>query len=787
MSALARILLSKNIQVSGSDLSSNRITDNLVKAGANIYIGHKAECILPDMTVVYNSQVKEDNPEYAAAIALKCPILHRSDLLLQLMNDYKTLTVTGSHGKTTTSSLLSAALIEGGAEPGYAIGGIAPQLQSNGGIGNGTYFVAEADESDGSFLKYHSWGAIVTNIDNDHMDFYKTNEALERAFRQFIQGVSNKNYLFWCADDPRLAALKPEGISYGFSPHCKLRLSDFKQNGWKIIFSIHFEGREYQNIETALIGKHNALNAAAVFGLALRVGIPESSIRKALSEFQGVERRCEVKGSAHGVLVIDDYAHHPAEIQATLKAVRESIHEKKLIVVFQPHRYTRTQECMSQFKTAFAEADEVFIPDIYAASEVPIPGITSQNIVKEILTHSKTKCSYLPPENMAENILTHIRCHDVVMTLGAGDITFLGKEILSLINKSPPPKIKVGIIYGGCSSEHDISLMSARQILTALNRDYYEITEFAITREGQWLTGCQAREILDQQTPAHECTSSGLIEPSVFQALSQCDVFFPALHGRFGEDGTIQGFFEMIGKPYVGCDHRAAAVCMDKALTKKLMLVNAVGTLPFVDCDYNNWKLHPDWILTRIHAQLHMPVFVKPVHLGSSVGVVKVETDEELIHAINKTFEHDNHVIIENGVTAREIEFAVLGNRWVKAFPPGEIFSHGKMYDYGAKYGPHAILAEPRAELSQDILDEGRFLAETAYTAAGCSGLARVDFFLDSTNSLWLNEINPLPGFTNKSLYPRMCEANGLPMAELLDWLIILAFERARQMNLWKF
>lgn len=775
MSGLARILLSKKESVSGSDVVVNYVTEGLQKAGAKVFTGHCPENISPDMTVIYTTDINKDNPEFQAALSLKCPLLHRSDLLLQLMSGYRTLAVAGTHGKTTTSALLATVLVESSLDPSFAIGGILPQFHSNAGYGHGEYFVAEADESDGTFLKYNPWGAIVTNLDSDHMDYYKTQEALETAFKTYMNKIQIKEALFWCGDEIRLAALAPQGISYGFGHQNQLVVSKFRQEGWRIFFNLDFRGNSYENIEVALTGKHNALNASAVFGLALTIGAPEKAIRAALRNFKGIMRRCEHKSEIHKILIVDDYAHHPTEIKATLKAVREAVQEKRLVAVFQPHRYSRTRDCLGTYGNCFKGADEVIVTDIYGAGEAPITGISAVQILYEIKSNSTISCRYVPRNELAAVLSEILRPHDVMIALGAGDITKLCAELYAQLSQRAPRKYTVGVIYGGRSVEHDVSLLSAKNICEALNPEIYDLIHFGITKQGIWKTGTQMMQQIETE-------KSTILSEQILNLLNQCDLLFPVLHGRFGEDGTIQGFFDILGKPYVGCDHRSAAIAMDKALTKKIMLLNGVSVVPYVDFSSAEWNRFPELLLDQIKNQLNFPVFIKPVHLGSSIGVTKIEAFKGIEASIEKVFQKDNHLLVENGVIGREIEFAVLGNQWVKVFPPGEICTEGKMYDFEGKYGQNAMKTNPKVDLPSRLIEEGMFLAETAYNAIGCTGMARVDFFLDQNNKFWLNEVNPIPGFTCNSLYPGICKANGLEYADLIDRLVILALERSRQL-----
>lgn len=782
MSGLARILLGRNVKISGSDLATSQVTEGLEKGGATVFIGHSADYIAPDMTVIYSSDIKESNPEYQAALNLKCPMLHRSDLLSTLMKGFKGLSVAGTHGKTTTSSLLAYVLTEAGLDPSFAVGGIASQLKVNASAGRGDYFVVEADESDGTFLKYPSFGAIITNIDLDHMNYFISEDNLLQSFQKFALQVRSSEHLFWCGDDTRLRRLSLPGISYGLSEGCALRALNVRQEGWKIVFDVAFQGRYYSRVEAALIGEHNILNALAVFGLSLTIGVKEEALRRALASFQGVKRRCEKKGESQGVLVLDDYAHHPTEITTTLKGIRTAIAEKRLVAVFQPHRFTRTQHCLGSYAGIFEDVDALFITDIYAANETPIPGVTTERVIAEIASSIKIPFFYVPRSGLVDTVARYLRPHDVVVTLGAGDVTKVGKDLIDQMRIAPVQKIRVGVCFGGHSPEHEISLRSARNICSGLRADYYDMQHFGITKRGEWLSGPDAMSQLEALAKGNTLFSAESLMPSnVLQELLKCDVLFPVLHGSYGEDGTIQGFFEMLDKAYVGCDHRSAAVCMDKALTKKLALAKGIATSPFVEVSQYAWKTDAKEIQSLIFDTLTFPVFVKPVHLGSSVGVYRVDAKEQLKDAIIRALHVDTHLIVENGIKGRELEFAVLGNDEITVFPPGEICSEGKVYDYAGKYEGEGMPTTAVAPLPLDLQEEGMALARKAFLAAGCTGFARVDFFLDEKNKYWLNEINPIPGFTSLSLYPQICAAHRVPIQDLLDRLIVLSLQRKRQ------
>ena len=399
MSALMHIMKEKGYPVSGSDLGT-----------------HNAKNIKPLMKVIYSTDIKEDNPEYRKA---KGQLFHRSDLLAELFTG-KALLVAGAHGKTTTSALLAWTLEYAKMNPTYAVGGILSNFKKNGGYGAGEYSVAEADESDGSFLKYHPYMAIITNVESEHLNYWKTEKALLEGYQQFISQV--KHEVIYSADDPHLSKWQPKGISYGFSREADEQIVEFTQGGGKIVFST----THYKDIELPLIGVHNAMNALSVFLLTRSLGVEEEVIRGAFRTFQGVARRMEYRGEYRGVPLYDDYGHHPTEIMTTLRGFKKEFSDKRVICVFQPHRYTRTRDCLSQFSEALHEADEVILTDIYAAREAPIPGVTPEAILKTCLP----KVRYVERSQVTQHLRKVLREGDVLITMGAGDITHVSHELI---------------------------------------------------------------------------------------------------------------------------------------------------------------------------------------------------------------------------------------------------------------------------------------------------------------------------------------------------------------------
>lgn len=428
MSALAKILLERRGEVSGSDSAPSPIIDELRSLGAKVHIGHDEKHIPKDASIVYSTGISKENPEFQFAIKNHLPVMHRSDLLVTLMEKKKAIAIAGTHGKTTTTSLVATVFTECGLSPTYAVGGYIKQYGTNGQNGTGEYFIAEADESDGTFLKYKPFGAIVTNIGQDHMDYFGTKERLKEAFSKFFFRVHSHEHLFWCNDNKYLRELNPHGISYGFSDDAEVKGSNFKQEGWQLSLDIHYKGKAYKRVTAPLVGFHNALNVLGVFGFAIECGLEEEKIRKALLSFQGVKRRGDIIAEKEGMIFIDDYAHHPTEIAATLHGLKSVLQEKRLVAVYQPHRFSRVKECLGHFNGVFDNADELIVTDIYSAGEVPIEGLSSQNIVEEIVDESSVSCAFVPHHNLGSYLNGFIKNGDAVVFIGAGDISSFGRK-----------------------------------------------------------------------------------------------------------------------------------------------------------------------------------------------------------------------------------------------------------------------------------------------------------------------------------------------------------------------
>lgn len=428
MSALAKILLQKGERVSGSDVAETVVTKQLEEAGAKIFYHQNARNIQRRSIVVYSTAIRDSNPELVEAKRLRCRLLHRSDLLQKLLSEKKALVVTGCHGKTTTTMLLSHVLKFAETNPSYVVGGFSPSLGSNGESGIGQWFVVEGDESDGSFLKTDPFGAIVTNVSLDHIDYWEDEARLDQAFYRFCESVQSRSHFIYCFDDPKLQSWNLDGVPYGFSEGADIVAKECRQEGDKTIFTIKTHQKVYEEVELALLGEHNVLNALAVFAMAKALDIEEHSIFAAFKNFSGIARRFERKGEKRGITIYDDYAHHPEEIKRTLATLQGLARKQRKIAIFQPHRFSRLKHFMGEFAEVLRTVDNLIITDVYSAGEDPIEGGSIEDLLAEIGEHKSVH--YVPRGKLDLFLQNFVRPKDIVITLGAGDITKAGGTLL---------------------------------------------------------------------------------------------------------------------------------------------------------------------------------------------------------------------------------------------------------------------------------------------------------------------------------------------------------------------
>jgi UDP-N-acetylmuramate--alanine ligase len=472
MSGIAEVLLNLGYKISGSDLKRSAVTDRLRSFGAIIFDGHGAENVTGAEVVVTSSAINPKNPEVEEAHKLHIPVIQRAEMLAELMRLKYGIAIAGMHGKTTTTSMVAAVLAAGGLDPTVVVGGRVDAMGSNARLGRSQYLVAEADESDRSFLKLSPILAVVTNIDREHMDCYRNMNDVKGTFLEFMDRVPFYGMIVACNDDPVLRRLFPKiqrrMVSYGTRKGSDFRIT-LKENGLRsggrprpadaktpmlgddsaragtpvpplVTFRVKFRGKDLGEFHLHVPGVHNVLNATAAIAVGIGLDIPAPQIREALESFRGVDRRFQVRGQAAGVTVIDDYGHHPTEIRATLAAARQCGY-RKVHVIFQPHRYTRTRDLMDEFATAFGDADSLQVLDIYPASEQPIEGITGEALarrIREKATAGSSEIGYAGSFEDAVTAATTI-AHDgdMILTLGAGSVSQLGPMVVKKLQATP--------------------------------------------------------------------------------------------------------------------------------------------------------------------------------------------------------------------------------------------------------------------------------------------------------------------------------------------------------------
>ncbi len=438
MSGIAYVLLKSGYKVSGSDQNKSSITNKLKLNGAHIFIGHDAKNITVQDIVVYSTAISESNPELVEARKRKIPIIHRAELLAKAAGNKKNILVTGCHGKTTVTSIIAHMLIKTGYDPTVIVGGEISSLVGNARLGASQWFVAEADESDKSFLKLNPYFGVITNIDEDHLEHYKNLEDIINTFRDFAERVDESGRIFCCIDNSNVKKLiselhkrksKTPITTYGVSKNADIRADNLIYKGLSTCFDV------YKNIELlgsftiSIPGKHNVLNALGAIALGLETGLTFDLMKEALQSFRGVDRRFQIKAYSKDIMIVDDYAHHPTEIKAVLETAK-NLGKKRIVAVFQPHRYTRTEKLYKEFAVSLATADKVILTDVYSAGEAPIKGANTDVIFNTMKNNGYKDAVYIPDKNRILSYLSNtIEKGDIILCMGAGDISAVAEAL----------------------------------------------------------------------------------------------------------------------------------------------------------------------------------------------------------------------------------------------------------------------------------------------------------------------------------------------------------------------
>jgi len=439
MSGIAEVLLNLGYHVSGSDIKETEVTRRLQALGCEIFYGHRKENVKEADVVVVSSAIRQGNPEVEEAEQRLIPVIPRAEMLAELMRMKKGIAIAGTHGKTTTTSLIATVLAAGGLDPTVVIGGRLNSIGSNARLGQGEFLVAEADESDGSFLKLMPTVAVVTNIDPEHLDYYSGIEEIKEAFLNFINKIPFFGLAVLCLDHPNIQnlipRLKKRFTTYGLMTQADFQAKEIVFKGLSTAFDVLRQRQEVGRLTIQMPGLHNVYNALATVATAFEFDIPFHIVQETLCDFSGVQRRFQIKGEKKGILIVDDYGHHPVEIIATLKAARTGW-EKRIVAVFQPHRYTRTKALFHDFLTAFYDADILILTDIYPAGEDPIEGVEAKALFEGLREYGHKDVTYLvDKKEIIEYLLRIIAPGDLVITLGAGDIWQVSEELVNRLNE----------------------------------------------------------------------------------------------------------------------------------------------------------------------------------------------------------------------------------------------------------------------------------------------------------------------------------------------------------------
>ncbi len=769
MSALARLLHAQGIAVSGSDLVETPTLHALRALGIHAYSPHDPEQMGAPDWVVVSDAIHPDNPEVVEAMRRNLPLWRRSQLMGWLLRHHRVIAVSGTHGKSTTTAMIATMLEHAGYDPLVLIGADTPYpepWQGNIRLGQGEWAVVEACEAYESFLDLQPEIAVITNIDPDHLDYHGTLEQLLQSFERFLHRVKPGGTHILGGDSRGVQLLikriqqytgqKRPTVTYGLGAdnevHGQITARSHLATDFVVYAPLFLGASTQASFHLPYPGDHNVQNALGAIAVALTLQIPIEVQQAALAQFHGVKRRQEIVGEAGGVAVIDDYAHHPVEIHATLNALRQRFPNRRLVVIYQPHMYSRTRDHLADFIESLARADFVVITDIYPAREKPIPGVSAALIADGLLARETPPTLYIPiKEQIPSRLLPHLKPNDVVVTMGAGDIDQIAPTILRLLEeRGQVRRLRIAVLMGGDSPERDVSLLSGMRVLQALNPERYlgipVDPALPRAREGIW----SLRELLGEERP---------------------DLAFIALHGRHGEDGAIQGLLELLGIPYTGSGVLASALAMNKHAAKILFKEVGLATPPAVLAYDDSWET-----CERIQQALQLPAIVKPNQGGSTLGTSRVFAWDALPNALRKALAFDNAALVEAFIEGTEVSVPVLGTRNPLALPPVEIAPKSGYYDFEAKYIPGMTDEIVPARLPEEVLELLKATAVIAHRALGCRGLSRVDMIVRD-HIPYVLEVNTVPGLTPTSLLPRSAEAAGIGFAELIERIIRDALE----------
>lgn len=725
MSALARMLKHRGFEVTGTDSTLSPEVERLRNEEFVVQVGHSGDALADfagdpaTVAVVLTDAIDLDvSPEVAKARALGLPLFRRSQALGWLLQNYKVIAVTGTHGKTTTTGMTGAGLIAAGLDPLVVVGAAIPEWGGPVREGKGEWAVVEACEAYDAFHDLDPTIVILTNLELDHVDYHGSYDNLRKSVLRFVNRVPAEGKLVFCGDDPGAAEIA--------------ELTSVPTYAY---------GHPLTERQLTMPGRHNRLNGAGALAAADAVSNPTRAIdldkaMDGIAAFRGAERRLQVLQEGE-ITVIDDYAHHPTEIEASLQAVRSRYAGRRLVVVFQPHLYSRTAPLICEFAQALDHADVVVLTDIYPAREAPMPGISSARIAE----HLEKPTVYVPSRHqLPMKVAAMAQAGDVIVGMGAGNIAEFAPSLIATLERKKRPT-KIAVLAGGDSAEREISILSGRAVHAALKERGHDA------------------DLLD--------ATELLLGTGSVKRLQEYDVAFLAIHGTHSEDGATQGLLELLGIPYTGSGIQASAIAMDKAMTKRVLSGAGVRV--------------PQGVMLRSmddEVPLPPPLVVKPNAQGSTVGLRFVEKGSELCPALANAFQYDTTVVVEEWVRGMEISVPVLLD---EPLPPVEIAPASGRYDFEHKYTPGATQEIIPARLPEAVLEQAKALALKCHRVLGCEGATRTDIIVvdaEGDAKLYVLEVNTLPGMTSTSLLPNSARAAGISFGELCEKLVEDALRR---------
>ncbi|GMV35534.1 MAG: hypothetical protein AMXMBFR61_00420 [Fimbriimonadales bacterium] len=758
-SPLAQLLLHRGLAVSGCDQRLTPVTDHLAALGAVIHQGHDPSHVAGADWLIYTDAVPSDHPEIEAARAQGIPAWRRSQLLGHLMGEGDGIAITGTHGKTTTTTLLGSILIEAGLDPTVVVGAEVEAFGGSLRIGKGRWFVAEACEAYAAIRDMRPQVALLLNLESDHLHYHGSFENLIACVREFVASLPPDGLLISPADDDVCSSISA-------SARCRVLTFGIAKGDYRAValepkpegtaFDLWRSGDVLGRLTIAIPGEHNVRNALAATAAALECGCSFDAAARAMARPTTAERRLEEKATVRGVTLVDDYAHHPTEIRASIAALRQRYPHRRLVVAFQPHLYTRTKDYLLGFAEALTQADALLLTDIYPAREAPIPGIGSARLAEEVTRiRPEMPFAYVPSlHDLPEAVLPSLHEGDVLVAMGAGDINEVLGPIRERLAASGATPMKVLVVAGGHSAEREISRATGEMVAGALKEKGFEVDTFDPSR----LRGV-LRDLIAGRSVTESARRAGASIP---------DVVFVALHGPGGEDGCLQGLLELAGLPYTGSGVLASALAMNKHLAKRLL--GAAG-LPVAS----------GYLLTRrdpMPDDLPLPAVVKPNSQGSSVGLGFATTSDELRNAVKVALRYDTEALIEPLLRGTELSACVLGNQQPEVLPIVEIVPRKGAYDYESKYTPGLTEEIVPARVPEEVAAEAARIAGDCHRVLGCAGFCRVDMML-TKDGLKVLEVNTVPGMTPTSIFPRAAAAAGMSFSDLCERLVRLALEAA--------